>query len=203
MASQAYNLLNQRGQWPAGRGSVQLDTGDLTAFPERYFAKQDVLVANNLLFPEAVNHRIAQDFASFSPPGAVLFTTRELGLGGGGGGDLEAEMTPSPCGPNNQHNENLALLEKTQGQRRAGGEKARAGGLSTREGSASKSASRGFLAADYSGGNSRDSSSGTTKETAGLCLKEEPLTAGVTWRASGDQFFRYTKGLGGDAGAAA
>jgi len=61
---------------PETSRNIQLFTGDMLAFPQ-YFA-HDVILANNLLLPDAVQDGIAKQFTDISRPGTVLFTTKEV-----------------------------------------------------------------------------------------------------------------------------
>jgi len=76
-AQRARLALSQVGKlapWASER--IRLFNGDMLA-SSAYF-DHDVILANNLLLPDVVQDGIAQHFSSFSKPGTVLFTTKEV-----------------------------------------------------------------------------------------------------------------------------
>lgn len=66
---------------PAATKRINLIHGDMLAYSE-YF-DHDVILANNLLLPDTVQNGIAQHFSKTSPPGAVLFTTKQVPIPAG------------------------------------------------------------------------------------------------------------------------
>lgn len=78
-AQQALAEVEAAVPWVSER--VRLYSGDMLAFAE-YF-DHDVILANNLLLPDVVQEGIAKQFSHSSPPGTVLFTTKEVPLPAG------------------------------------------------------------------------------------------------------------------------